>query len=458
MILKDRGLLNEDGSIPVELICRCVEEHEKKSKRLDNLNDYVDGKHDILKRKMPGDASNVRVVANHAEYITDIATGYVHGAPVGYSGDGSDLVNALYTKNEEDSHNADLGKDISIFGCGYELLYMNTEDEPYVELATLNPRTTDVVKDTTVRHDTMFGINYLPVRDIKDSIIGYQVFVYDDSFTYTYETKNLYQATSYVLVNQEEHFFGDCPLIEYENNKKQRGDFEGVMTLIDAYNLLQSDRMNDKEALADALLAIENASLGDDEDERSETADFIKKERILELPEGGKAYWVVKTMNESQIEVLKKALKDDIHEFSKVPCLTDENFVGNSSGVAMKYKLFGLEQLGKTKERYFKRGLRSRLKMICHIYFIMGIHIDYKAINIIMKRSLPVDDETLAKIANETEGFISWETRLQRYDPELDPELERERLQKEKQEAAQAEAKAFGSYNFKSAAEGIDGI
>lgn len=66
-----------------------------------------------------------------------------------------------------------------------------------------------------------------------------------------------------------------------------------------------------------------------------------------------------------------------------------------------------------------------------------------------MKRSLPVDDETLAKIAKETEGFISWETRLQRYDPELDPEQERERLMKEQQAEADANARAFGSYNFK---------
>ena len=280
-------------------------------------------------------------------------------------------------------------------------------------------------------------------------MIGYEVVVYDDYFIYTYETKNLYSAQSYRLVDTEEHYFGDCPLIEYGNNKKQRGDFEGVITLIDAYNLLQSDRLNDKEALADALLAVENASFGDDEEERGETAAFINKERILELPEGGKAYWLVKTLNEAQVEILKKALKDDIHEFSKVPCLTDENFAGNSSGIAMKYKLFGLEQLGKTKERFFKKGLRKRLKMICHIFFIMGTFIDYKDITIIMKRSLPVDEETLAKIAKETEGFISWETRLKRYDPELEPEEERKRLAAEQAAEAEATARAFGSYEFK---------
>jgi len=449
MIMKDRGLLNSDGSIPTELLCRCITDHEERAARLDKLNNYADGAHDILKRRMSEGAANVRVVANHAEYITTIATGYVHGTSIGYGGDGGDMLCELFNKNEEDAHNAELGTDISIFGVGYELLYINEEEKPYVEMAVMNPRTTDIVTDTTVRHKTMFGFSYTPRRSMENTIIGYDIYQYDERYTLHYFTRSLYQAASYVLEEAEEHYFGDCPLIEYSNNKKQRGDFEGVISLIDAYNLLQSDRMNDKEAVADALLAIENASLGDDFAERSETAEFIKKERILELPDGGKAYWLVKQMNESQIEVLKKALKDDIHEFSKVPCLTDENFVGNSSGVAMKYKLFGLEQLGKIKERFFKKGLRRRLKMICRIFFIEGTYVDYREITISMKRSLPVDDEALAKIAQETEGFISWETRLQRYDPELDAETEREKLREEKEADARANAKAFGSYDFK---------
>lgn len=90
--------------------------------------------------------------------------------------------------------------------------------------------------------------------------------------------------------------------------------------------------------------------------------------------------------------------------------------------------------------------------MLCQIFYITGTFIDYTSITVSMKRSLPVDDETMAKIAKETEGFISWETRLQRYDPELDPTAEKEKLLKEKQEEAEAEAqasaKAFGSYDF----------
>ena len=323
---------------------------------------------------------------------------------------------------------------------------MNQKEIPFPELTVLSPLTTNVVMDTSVQRRPIFAFNYSEKIDINDVVNGYFITIYDNYYIYSFETKSLENENEYRLINTEEHFFGECPVVEYSNNKKQKGDFEGVLTLIDAYNLLQSDRLNDKAQLADALLAIENASLGDDEAERSQTAEFIKREKILELPDGGKAYWVVKTMNESQIEVLKKAIKDDIHEFSKVPCLTDENFVGNSSGVAMKYKLFGLEQLGKRKERYFRRGLKKRLSIICNILFIQGTFIDPESITLSMKRSLPVDDETLAKIANETEGFISWETRLKRYDPELDPEEEREKLASEKEAEAKTNATAFGSY------------
>ena len=264
------------------------------------------------------------------------------------------------------------------------------------------------------------------------------------------------QDKSPKLIDEEEHYFGAVPVIEYQNNKKLKGDFEGVISLIDAYNLLQSDRVNDKEQMVDALLAVVGASLGDDQDEKVETARLLKEMKIIELDEGGDAKWLVKGLNEQQTEILKKSLKDDIHEFSKVPCLTDENFVGNASGVAMKYKLLGFEQLGKTKERYFKKGLRQRLKLMANIENIRAKNIDVKTIDITMKRSLPVDDELLARIAQETDGFISWETRVQRFDSEIDIEEERKRLEEERQKSIEERQKAYGSYDFKEGNEDDD--
>lgn len=450
MIYKNRSLMNQDGSVPMELLKKCIEQHMRGIPRLEKLDDYMDGRHQILRRYFEDSSiPNNRLVANHAEYISTILVGYVHGAAVSYSGDGSVALQELFEETEEESHNAELGMDVSEFGRGYELVYMNSDEIPFPELAVLSPFTTNVVCDTTVKHKCMFAFSYMEEADINDRCTGYTITVYCKGFTDTITCSNLRNAATYRLVSREQSYFGKVPVTEYRNNKKGRGDYEGVLTLIDAYNLLQSDRINDKEQLADALLAIESGSLGDDEEERSETAALIRKEKILELDHGGKAYWVVKNMNEDQVEVLKRSIKNDIHEFSQVPCLTDENFVGNSSGVALKYKLIGLEDKGKTKERYFKRGLKRRLRMYENIFYLQAIPFKAADICITMKRTLPVDEETLAKVAQETEGLISWETRLNRFDPDIDAAVERARLQAEQQNVAQQRQVAFGSYNFK---------
>ena len=449
-IIKDRDLLNEDGSVPVELLVKCFENHNRMKMRYEKMHRYYDGKHDILHRTLSSDLlPNNKLICNHAEYITDMAVGYVFGTPISYTGDESiEQLNDIFIEIDEDSHNNELALDCSICGVGYELVYMNNEEVPYPELAVLNPMSTFLVCDDTVNQKPMFGVAYSPKFDINDTLKGYEVNVYTDKEIYRYLFDDL-QDRSPQEIDLDEHYFGEVPIIEYQNNKKLKGDFEGVISLIDAYNLLQSDRVNDKEQMVDALLAVVGASLGDDQDDKVETARLLKEMKIIELDEGGDAKWLVKGLNEQQTEILKKSLKDDIHEFSKVPCLTDENFVGNASGVAMKYKLLGFEQLGKTKERYFKKGLRQRLKLMANIENIRAKNIDVKTIDITMKRSLPVDDEALARIAQETEGFISWETRVLRFDSEIDVEEERKRLEEERQKSLEETQKAFGSYDFK---------
>lgn len=452
-IVKDREYINEDGSIPIKLLVNCIEQHNAMLSRYKRLSNYYDGIHKILNRTLSNDMlPNNKIVANHAEYITDMATGYVFGCPVSYSGEGAEELNNVFTEIDEDSHNNELALDLSVLGVGYEIVYMSDDEVPYPELATLNPFNTFLVVDDTVKQKPIFAVTYTEKEDITGAKLGYDVTVYTESKEIRYFFNDL-NSISPEEKEIKDHYFNGIPIIEYKNNKKLKGDFEGVISLIDAYNLLQSDRVNDKEQLVDALLVINGSSLGDTEDEQMETAKFIKEMRILELEEGADAKWLVKNLNETEVEVLKKALKDDIHEFSKVPCLTDENFVGNASGVAMKYKLLGFEQLGKTKERYFKQGLRQRLKLMSNIEKFRAKKFDSSKIDITMNRSLPVDDELAARIAQETEGFISWETRVKRFDGEIDIEEERKRLEEENKKKVEEQQKMFGSYDFENIPE-----
>ena len=44
--------------------------------------------------------------------------------------------------------------------------------------------------------------------------------------------------------------------------------------------------------------------------------------------------------------------------------MSDESFGGNVSGVAMEFKLLGMENITKIKTRYYKKGLRKRLRIL----------------------------------------------------------------------------------------------
>ena len=49
---------------------------------------------------------------------------------------------------------------------------------------------------------------------------------------------------------------------------------------------------------------------------------------------------------------------------SKIPNLDDDRFDANNSGIALKYKMLGLEQMRSIKESFYTRALRRRYRII----------------------------------------------------------------------------------------------
>lgn len=158
-IIRDRSLLNEDGSIPNKLLMGCINEHKQEiNERLQKLHNYYEGKHLILNRTFDNvNIPNNKLVANHAEYITDLAVGYVFGVPVSYTGAGAEAINKNFTEIDEDSHNNDLAINSSVFGRAYELVYMSDDEKPIIQLAELSPLNTFLVVDNTVMKRPIFA-------------------------------------------------------------------------------------------------------------------------------------------------------------------------------------------------------------------------------------------------------------------------------------------------------------
>ncbi len=400
----------KDG-ISADIVGRLIARHRTELPRFSRLAAYYNGDHAILSRKRESQAvPNNRLMANHARYITDMTVSYLISNPVTYSvSEGYDIepVKNEYFQQSVAAVDCELEKNASIYGRAYEAVYADENANP--RSAVLPTENTFVVYSNTADRRRLFGVHYYEALNIDGRKCGVRAAVYTPSDTYYFKGDTESYSDLY-LESVQTNYFGDVNIIEYENNTERSGDFEDEISLIDAYNLLMSDRVNDKEQFVDSLLLLQGIEID------SERARKLRQEKILMADCGGDARYLSKQMSENDAEVLRTAIKEDIHRFSMVPDLSEDTFANNLSGVAIRYKLMGFEQKVRTKERFFERGLKRRFDMYCRFLNTKKNMqpVPSYAVDVEFKRNLPVNEYEAARTVKLLDGIVSRETLLSR--------------------------------------------
>ncbi|MBS4172112.1 phage portal protein [Bacillus sp. FJAT-49736] len=394
--------------------------------RFEKLEGYYQGEHDILNRTVPDGKPNNKLVINYAKLITINATSYFLGIPVTYESDKNDFLQKVFEildDNVEEDVNFEHGKYMSISGVSYELIY--ADENANVRFKKLDCKTIIPVYSDDINEELILVIRHYETEDIVNNKKIDKADVYTDTEIIEFESSN----GAYTETFRSDHYFGDVPVVEYLNNEERLGDFEIVLSLIDAYNKAQSDTANDFEEFTDAYLALTGMEGTEPED-----IDELKEKRVLLVPENGKADWLIKTINDTATENYKSRLQDDTHRISQVPDLTDEKFAGNVSGEAMKYKLWGLEQITATKERKFKTALIKRIRLITNFLNIKGSQYDYNDINLKFHRNIPKNLLELVSTVKDLSGIVSEKTQLSLLPFIDDVDAEMKRKENEKKE------------------------
>lgn len=442
----DRELAGDINNPSKEVIKYGIDVHQKQLERLQNLSDYYDGKHEIMDRKRKkDDTANNKVMVNNAKYVTDMNVGFLVGNPIAYSAsEGKDIGTIVDVFEEMDivSHDTELEKDLSVFGEGSELLYLRkvpgTTDKTEPRIKAIDPRGIFSITDDTVEKEPLFSVHYYQKYDLTGSVTGWLLNVYTPKRVITYRTKDL-SLSELTLIKSTEHYFGGVPVIEYRNNEEKQGDFEQAMSLIDAYNVLQSDRIVDKEAFIDALLIVYGFEI------EGKIEDGMINGAPGKGEDGASVEWLTKTFDESQIQLLAKSIEDDIHKVTYVPNMNDEKFAGNISGEAMKYKLFGLLQLMSIKSRYMTKGLRVRLQLMANVLNVKGANIDVTGAKIKIKPNLPINTSDIIEMISKAIDFLPLETLLSWLPDIDDPEGEIKKLIEQKKQNIELANKMGGT-------------
>lgn len=384
-----------------ELILLCLEELQKQIQDKKIYKNYYDGEHEILNNyDMQDSRSNQKLVFNFPRKFVDNETGYLLGKPVNYisKSDDDKIVKCIDANTScwEKEHNITLRKYSEIFGESYELNYIDKNGE--FSSTVLTPMNAYVLDDGTTERNVTLAIHKFSKAFEDNEYLD----VYTDDMIYHYHL----DEGKLEYIGEHPHLFERVPVIVCSANTETKSGFYDIISLIDSYNALNSDLVNEISDHRNAYLIIENAKI--------EEEDLLKMKKmgIIQVPKGGAVKWLTKDINDSfvqnELENIERKIYDMMDEVN-----FNENWASNTSSLALRNKLLNLENRVAIREAFMERAIRERLKnLFLYIKKREGRIFDYKDIAIKFTRNLPADLTGLADVITKLNGVCSKETLL----------------------------------------------
>lgn len=439
--------LNKDIPLTVELLHKMIEKFNLEDKpRLMKYKRYYDGEQSIL-GKSYADTSKPcnKIITNYAKNIADAYAGYL--AAPGYISYKSEYdiehIMDVLRYNDYQEEDASFLLDVLIYGKAVELMYIDSDSKTRFRL--INPTTCFGIYDDSLSGDLLYFVRMYKANPWDSSDL-HIVEVYDNYSKKTYQMAGVNGTPHFI--KEEQHYFSQCPAnIFYLAD--ERSIFDCILSLQDAANKLLSAEVDDFEAFCDAYLVIEGGNI-DNEEKGSDgltDAQRMKKNRLLLMPEGAKAYWLTKNANDAQIENIMKRIHESIYRIAQCPDFSSESFVGGvSSGIAIRYRLCGMENRAAKIAAEMKKALQRRIEVICGVASLALGEEVYRDIQIEFKRNIPEDLTATINMINTLKGTVSDATLLAQL-PFI-PDVQAELAALEEQKAANMEMYGLGAFGI----------
>lgn len=362
------------------------------------LFDYYRGEQTVNKGETVRGRPDNRLRAPFPRYITEVHTGYFLGLPptLAYGDAAAGRRYAELSRALDLPHlYFDLGRDLSVCGAGFALVWVERDG---VKVCRCDPCDCFAIRSGEAGAPLLAAVRLLASGGETHGVL------------YTPEalTPFAWDGNGVTLGQAEKNLLGAIPLLPFYNNCQGVGDFEMVTGLVDAYNLLLSGALDDMQSVANAFLALYGMQGTTQKD-----IEQANRTRILALSEGGRAEFVVKNLNHEALGQLEVNLRRSILQLSMTPDLGDEHFAGNSSGVALQYKLWGIEQVRSAKERSFTVGLRSLLSVLSAGERLLGRGVALSGGELTFYKNLPQDNTALASTLLSLAPVLSQQTILE---------------------------------------------
>lgn len=298
------------------------------------LWDYKNGDQPILYRqKRIRDDVNNPIVENHAWELVQFKNAQTNGEPIQcVSTKKEEQINKAVDKFNDyckaaHKHVRDIssGEWTSAVGTGFKAIQRVKKANAKVPFRIAVP----TPLNTFIIYSKYTGDPLLAVQELKDEKGELYKLCFSD--THEYRIKNSVLQTMIDSNGQEVksrlHAFGGIPIVEYPNNQDRISDIELVISMLDAINNMQSNRMDAIEQFVQSWVKFVNCEV----DEKS----FIKMKMMGALVvksnngQENKADVDIMTqeLNQTESQVAKDDLWNNVLSISAIP-----NKQGNTGG------------------------------------------------------------------------------------------------------------------------------
>lgn len=286
---------------------------------------------------------NNKVVENRAYQIAKDRADSLVGEPIAYSvrgngtgehgsdGDSDELSHKVQALNlaceaaDKHSHDIELAQWLCVCGVGYRIVLPTPDvadggERPFL-MATLNPCHAYVVKRNDVFREPLFAVTH--TKDEVDDVVTTTVYTDDTVFTL--------RRGEVVAVGANP--VGMVPVVEYTANPERMGVFEAVLSLFDAINEIESNRVDGLAQFVQSLMVFENVDLDSDQWE-----EMCRKGAILVSSTSdvaAKVYAISAQLDQNQTQTLVDSLYKTALSICGMPFNTGGSASTSDTGAAV---------------------------------------------------------------------------------------------------------------------------
>ncbi|WHO84908.1 phage portal protein [Limosilactobacillus oris] len=429
-VSKNGSYLSTTDELDPDTLWAFINDNQSRSNNYQQNYQLYSGDHEILRE--PADPKSARpdnrLVSNWANYIVDTYIGYFMGKPVKISLDNDTTNEQLqdwFNDNSFQDKLTEVTKQVAVYGRSYMLAYQ--DEQSNTRIAIVEPSEGFMIYDTTINHNPLAFVryNYFNNQLSGEVYTSSKVIEFDNDLQATKETNHLFKAV---------------PAVEFFSSTERLSLVGKVQSLVDEYDSAFSRKANQVDYFDQAYLKILGVPLERDKETGEPILD-LGANKVLYSPDAdaakGTVDFISKPDGDNMQENMLNRLKDDIFQTAMVANLNDDAFSGNSSGVAIRYKLLPMQNQAAVEERKFTIALRNLLGSVLSMGRVIGTA-DAGQVRKDLKfqfvRNIPLDIANEAQAASTMNGIVSKETQLSTLSFVDDPKAEIKRMQDEQKE------------------------